>query len=307
MTRPLLTRHRPETFAELIGQADAVAAFKAAADNGSQVFLCYGPTGVGKTTLARLGAGYLKAQQLIEIDAANANSVDDMRALVEPYSYHLSATRAVILDEAHRLTAPAWTVLLKPLEEPPAGLFWFLLTTELSRVPANIRSRCVPLHLVDVGRDALVDLLTEVCRKEKWSTPRAVIALCAQHALGSPRFALTFLAATSRCKTREAAAALIDTPLSRELTPDQPGYRLAQALKTPQWPVIQTLLREIRDAKEHPEGIRQVVRAYYAAIVADSKDERAVCYAAKVLDHFAEPMSDFAALAKAVCRTVFGN
>jgi hypothetical protein len=306
-TQSLLTRYRPKTFDEMIGQADAIAAFKNAVATGSRVFLFHsGTVGVGKTTMARLGVEYVGAQQVIEIDGAKCNGVEDMRELSE-YNFLLADSRANIVDEVQRITAPGWTVLLKPLEEPPAGLYWFLCTTELARVPPNIRSRCAVIHLSDVGRDVLVDHLRKVCRKERWKTPTDVLALCAQQAMGSVRFALSFLAICSGCTTREEAARLIGSPLGKELFEDQPGYLLARALTVPKWSEIQLLLERIKGSGEHAESVRQVVRAYYATITATGTDERRVCYALKVLDHFSEPVSDFPALVLAVGRVVFGE
>jgi DNA polymerase-3 subunit gamma/tau len=282
----LLTKHRPQTFDELVGQADAVAAFKTAADNGSHVFLFYGGSGTGKTTTALLGAEYVGARQLIEVNGAAANGVDEMRELTAAHGYHLVESRAVILDECQRLTAPAWTILLKPLEEPPAELFWFLCTTDLARIPENIRTRCISIHLQDVGRDELQGLLTTVVRREEWSTPRPVIALCAQEARGAPRRALSFLAACSRCTTREEAARLINVTLAADTTEEGLGYSLARALRRPQWAEIRPLLKTMLDKSVHPESVRRVVCAYYTTVISNSKDERVVCYAASVLEHF---------------------
>jgi replication-associated recombination protein RarA len=304
----LLTRHRPQTFAEMIGQDDAIAALKTAADNGSHAFLLVGPSGVGKTTLARIGATHLHADQFVEIDAATASGADDMRELTRVCDYRLTGTRAIIIDEAHRLSPQAWTTLAKPIEEPPEGLIWFLCTTDPDRVPDHIQTRCTPLRLHDVGRNQLITLLEKVCKKERWKTPTEVLALCAQYALGSPRRALLHLATCSRCEDRDAAARLINAPLSKAAASDSDlAYQLARELTATEWPPVQTLLRRIFDAKgrEHPEGVRQVVRGYFTTVVLTSKDQQAVCYALRVLDHFAEPLPDLTTLMLAVGRVVF--
>ena len=306
----LLTRHRPATFTEVIGQDSAITGLKTAAANGSQAYLFYGPSGVGKTTLARLGAKHVGADQVIEIDAASANGADDMRELTSICDYRLTGTRAIIIDECHRLSTQAWTILSKPIEEPPEGLFWSLCTTDLARVPDNIQTRCTPLHLLDVGRNQLIDLLEKVRKKERWDTPTEVLALCAQYALGSPRRALTLLATCSRCETREAAAKLINVSLSKAAASDSDlAYQLARELTATEWPPVQALLRRIFDAKgrEHPEGVRQVVRSYFTTVVLTSKDQQAVCYALRVLDHFAEPLPDLTALVLTVGRVVFAT
>jgi hypothetical protein len=161
------------------------------------------------------------------------------------------------------------------------------------------------LRLRDVGRNQLITLLEKVCKKERWKTPIEVLALCAQYALGSPRRALLHLATCSRCEDRDAAARLINAPLSKTLTSDDLAYQFARALTATEWSDPRLLLCRIREAKEHPEGIRQVVRAYFTAVVLDSKDEHTVCYALRVLDHFAEPILDLPALVLTVGRVVF--
>jgi DNA polymerase III gamma/tau subunit len=300
----LLTKYRPQSFAEVIGQDTAISAFRTAVANGIRAFVFCGNSGVGKTTLARLAAKYLGAGRVIEVDAATCNGVDDMRELTAPYAYHLADTRANIIDEVQRLTPPAWTVLLKTLEDSEA--YWFLITTDPSKVPDNIGTRCVLIRLQDVGSNDLVELLATVCKQERWNTPDAVLALCAQEARGAPRRALTFLAVCSDCTTRKQAAAMINVTVAEDRSPAGLGYRLAKALATPRWPEIQPILREIRGSDAHP-SIRRVVCAYYETVIANSEDEHAVCYAARVLDHFAEPMTEMSALFLAVCRIVFGK
>jgi DNA polymerase-3 subunit gamma/tau len=227
----LLTRHRPQTFAEMIGQDDAITGLKTAAANGSHAFVMVGPSGVGKTTLARIGAKHLHADQVIEIDAATASGVDEMRELTAMCDYRMTGTRAIIIDECHRLSPQAWTALAKPIEEPPEGLIWFLCTTDPDRVPAHIQTRCTPLRLHDVGRNQLITLLERVCKKERWKTPTEVLALCAQYALGSPRRALLHLATCSHCDDRDAAARLINAPLSKAAVSDSDlAYQLAREL-----------------------------------------------------------------------------
>jgi hypothetical protein len=134
-----------------------------------------------------------------------------------------------------------------------------------------------------------------------------VLALCAQEAHDTPRRVLSLLAICSDCTTRPEASHLINAPTAKDQVPDGLAYQLAQALRTPKWSEVQLLLRGIQETQEHPEGIRRLVGAHFAKMVATGKDERSVCYALRVLDHFAEPMTDLWALFLAMGRIIFGD
>ena len=115
--KSLITQYRPENWEQLIGHDEQVRAFKAALPH-SRLFILVGQSGVGKTTFARLGAQEAGATRVNEIDAATWNGVDDMRELTAGQDYHPLVGGDVcvnIVDEAHRLSQPAWTVLAKPI------------------------------------------------------------------------------------------------------------------------------------------------------------------------------------------------
>jgi DNA polymerase III gamma/tau subunit len=304
----LITKYRPRSFDQVIGHNIEIRNFQAAA-RVSRVFLFSGPSGIGKTTLARLGAQHVGVNPAMvqEVNAADYNGVDEMRELVVPLEYVAMAPRAYIMDECHRITPQGWTVLNKPLEETPKGMHWFFCTTDISKVPDTILTRCAVFHLQSVSTNDLTDWLGAIVDEEGWQTVTPVIALCAQYALGSPRRALAFLEVCYHCDTRDQAAKAINVAVT-DHNVEGLGYRLAQALVvTPERKTIQALLKKIREAGEYPESIRQVINSYFATVVENCKTDGEWRYAAKVLEAFADPVTDYPSLVLAVSRAAIGN
>lgn len=256
----LHTKHRPKKFQDVIGQKAITASLEKALKGSSRTFLFTGPTGVGKTTLARIAAKTVgcKSQDIQEIDAATYTGIDDIRAITQPLQYQPidGQNRALIIDEAHALSAQAWKALLKPLEEPPSWVYWFLCTTEVGKVPATIKSRCTAYTLKAVGADALVVLLGQIADQEELVVKPVVLKLCAEEARGSPRQAIVNLEVCSGCKTIAEAQELL------EAAGESPQViELARALlKGEKWKTVQGILRGLKET--NAESIRHVVRAY---------------------------------------------
>lgn len=312
-TDSLIIRHRPTKFSEVIGQKEIVTSFRAALDDGtSHAFLFTGQPGVGKTTLARLGAKYrgTTAANLTEVDAATYSGIDDMRALTASLGYRplggKNTTKSLIIDEAQAISRQAWQSLLKMIEEPPEWVLWLLCTTDPSKVPDSIKSRCSVYTLKPLRVTELFDYLLEIAEIEKFDTPRPVLELCAKMADGAPRSALSNLAVCYAAKDRAEAASLIaDAEAVQEGTP----YALAKALADGwKWDKIQPLLQSMAEADQSAETVRHTVRAYFTKVIIGTKDAQVVCRALKVLDNFSEPCSQAEGLSPivvAVGRSVF--
>jgi DNA polymerase III subunit gamma/tau len=213
----LYRRHRPRTFADVVGQEQIVRTLSNAVTRGKvhHAYLFVGSRGTGKTSTAKILAACLNCEQgpttepcgvcescvaianatsldVIEMDAASNNSVDDIRDLREKVSYAPVSGRhkVYILDEAHMLSQQAWNAFLKTLEEPPPRTIFVLATTEAQKVLPTVVDRC---HRFDFGRptvEQVATVLHRVAAKEQIRIEPGAVALIARHATGSFRDAL---------------------------------------------------------------------------------------------------------------------
>ena len=222
--RVLARKYRPATFAELIGQDAMVRTLTNAFAQGriAQAYLLTGVRGVGKTTTARILARALNYEpkegagggptldmpvlgrhceaimesrhiDVIEMDAASHNGVDDVRQINEAVRYTPVSARykIYILDEVHMFSGAAFNALLKTLEEPPPHVKFIFATTEVRKVPVTVLSRCQRFDLKRVEADAIVKHLAEIAGKEKVKAEPEALALIARAAEGSVRDSLS--------------------------------------------------------------------------------------------------------------------
>lgn len=218
----LYRSERPERFNEIIGQKHIVRILQhqLETDNVSQAYLFTGTRGTGKTTTARILAKALNCTgdpangqlpcgecesckaikegrflDVIEMDAASNNGVDDMRDLIDRVNYPpmVGRYKVYIIDEVHMLSTSAENAFLKTLEEPPEHVIFILATTNPEKVRETIRSRCMRLDFRRVSEEDLIEGMARICQRKQVNITRDALALVAQKADGSVRDGLSIL------------------------------------------------------------------------------------------------------------------
>ncbi len=219
--QPSARKYRPGTFADVVGQPFVVETLRNALRYGklAPAYLFFGPRGVGKTTCARILAKAANCTQLtpegdpcgecpscrrfaegrslnlIELDAASHNSVDDIRLITDQVYLTPPEGRykVYILDEAHMLTTAAFNAFLKTLEEPPPHALFILATTEKHKIPATILSRCQRFDFRRIPTEEIVRRLAYIAEQEGLPAEEDALYLIATKAEGSLRDALSLL------------------------------------------------------------------------------------------------------------------
>lgn len=206
--------YRPKTLDQVIGQDIVIDSIKKLFQKNSvpHVFLFTGNSGVGKTTVTRILANDLDCAEVYEVDASTFTGVDDMRTTAENLkfaSFIGNGRKFLILDECHMLSKSAWNSWLKMIEEPPEHVYICFCTTELSKVPTTIQTRCHKYLLKDISTDLLSAFVETIAENEKIELPKGTFDLLAKESYGSARQVLVFLSQVRNCKTLEEVADII--------------------------------------------------------------------------------------------------
>ncbi len=219
--QPLARKYRPKNFDDLIGQDSAVLVLKNAIcmQREPSAIIFSGVRGIGKTTLARVFAKALNCptplaqanpcgtcpdceaiaqglhEDVLEIDGASNNGVDEVRSLQETVQYlpQRARCKVYIIDEVHMLSNSAFNALLKTLEEPPSQTVFIFATTELSKIPQTVVGRCQNFLLKKITLLELTQRLAWILDKEQISYDPQVLPQIARKGQGSLRDALSFL------------------------------------------------------------------------------------------------------------------
>ena len=242
MTQAFYRKWRPQRWDEVLGQAHVTDTLQNAlvSDRVGHAYLFAGPRGIGKTSVARLLAKAVNCQEedvaarpcdeceyckavnesrfldLIEIDAASNNGVDDVRDLRDKINFSPSQGKykIYIIDEVHMLSTPAFNALLKTLEEPPPHAIFILATTETHKIPATVLSRCQRHEFRRVSVESIVKQLNIIAEGENITADADAMQLIARQSNGGMRDAISLfdqLSSTSEKITLELAQTVLGT------------------------------------------------------------------------------------------------
>lgn len=230
----LYRKYRPDSFGKIVGQTGIVDTLQKSVQNESfsHAYIFTGPRGTGKTSTAKVLAKALNCEHnengeacgkcnscqnfntspdIIEIDAASNNGVDEIRELRNNITLAPSASKykIYIIDEVHMLSPGAFNALLKTLEEPPAHAIFILATTEVYKVPITILSRCQRYDFKKINCDDMVAHLKEVCKAEKIEFEDGVLEEIHELSEGCLRDALSILDQTSKTSDKLTLSGLL--------------------------------------------------------------------------------------------------
>ena len=218
--KALYRSYRPGKFLEVVGQKPIIKTLQNAIKENktSHAYVFSGSRGIGKTTIARIFAKAVNCEQpengepcnicknclavindsttdIVELDAASNNGVDDMRDILEKVNFLPSALKkkVYIIDEAHMLTQSSFNALLKTLEEPPSYIVFIFATTEPNKLPATILSRCQRFNFKPLTQKEINDNLRKICEKENILITDEALNCISEAAEGGMRDALSIL------------------------------------------------------------------------------------------------------------------
>jgi len=285
----LARRHRPKKFETLLGSRSTIQAVEGILQRPPakipHAFLITGPSGTGKTTLARIIIKNLGivGSDFTELDTADFRGIDTVRQLRQQMQYRgLEGTRrGWLLDEAHQLTKDAQEALLKALEEAPAHAFFILATTDPDKLKPTLKRRCVHFAMSPIHDGTMLKYLEGIAEQEGKIVPDEVLKQIAMDSLGSPGMALAVL------------EKILDLPIdkmlkaARQATEQQnEAIALARILfKKPKWPEVAKLIKTIEG---EPESLRRLVLTYCTSVLLGNDNPQAYV----VMDAFKSPFFD---------------
>lgn len=274
---------------DMFGNRDILDILKQILSNDGdklQAFLLYGPTGCGKTTLARIIAGELgvRGADFREVDSADFRGIDTIRDIRRQSNFVAleSPRRVWLIDECHKLTNDAQNALLKGLEDPPPHVHYILATTDPQKLLPTIRGRCSQYELKPLNDNVMFRLLRKVVHSEGESLNREVYDQIIMDSQGLPRNALQIL--------EQVFASPVGSRLQtarRQAEVQTQSIELCRALiKKDGWSKVSRILSELKEGEQDPENIRRQVLGYCQAVLLKDNEIRAGIIMEQFIDPF---------------------
>ncbi|MFW6174121.1 MAG: ATP-binding protein [Elusimicrobiota bacterium] len=280
----LYNKYRPKSFEEVVGNESTVVSLQESCENKvcPHVILFTGPTGCGKTTLARIVAKEVGAEETIEIDSAQFRGIDTVRDIRKQSQYVplKGNVRAYIIDEVHQMSKDAQEGMLKILEDPPEHAYFILCTTEPQKLKPTLVGRCSQYSVGPLEEKELVKLLMKIVKGEGEKITKNVYDQIVGDSFGHPRNAIQILEQVLKAPNdrRISVAKKVAEQQSQSI-------ELCRALiRGAGWKEISLILKGLKD--EDPEGVRRHVLAYLQSVLLSESNDRVAAIMEDFLENF---------------------
>jgi DNA polymerase-3 subunit gamma/tau len=271
----LYNKYRPLSLDKIKGNENLIDSIQTlvAKEDPPHAFLLTGPTGCGKTTIARIIASMLDCNggDLKEMDSAQFRGIDSVREIRSNSSYKAleGKNRGWLIDECHKLTPDAQNAALKILEDPPPHVFFFLCTTEPEKLIDTIKGRCIVIKVQTLNDAEMFKLLREVARAEKVKLEQEIFDQIIQDSFGHPRNALNILEQVLSASPEKRLNVAKQTALEQT-----ESIALCQALlKDSPWKMVSNILKGLSGLE--PENVRRHVLGYCSAVLLNKDNPKA--------------------------------
>lgn len=286
----LYNKYRPQTLANVKGNVELVATLAAMIENIDtcpHAFLLHGPTGCGKTTIARIITTALDCHgsDMREVDSADFRGIDTVREIRKNSQFMAmeGSNRVWIIDECHKMTNDAQNALLKILEDSPPHVFFILCTTDPQKLIAAVKGRCSQFQVNPLTEDLMYALLRKIVRAEGDELSKDIYDQIIETSQGLPRNAIVILEqvlSSPEDKRLEIAKRMVDAQAQT--------IELCRALMNNKtsWNTIKPILEGLKT--QEPESIRRAVLGYAQAVLLKADNDRA----AVIIEEFWDPTYD---------------
>jgi DNA polymerase III gamma/tau subunit len=300
--QPFHIKYRPKSFEEFLGNEPMVKSLKSLLEKKGHphTYLFIGPSGTGKTTLARIIDKELGCHntEFFELDTANTRGIDTIREVIESSLYvpTMGKVKVYLFDEAHQITGAAAEALLKLAEKPPRYVYLIFCTTNPEDMLGTLKNRCQIFSLNPLDEDTMRALVLHVLQEEKAELSPEILELLIKASDGIPRAALMLLQKIISLDKGEQERVLLDASpevTSRDGIRDLCGILVRESSRTEQntnWEDIRKILNRLNSPAEE---IRKVIMEYMADFLLQATSEAEREKAIRIIDDFSKGSRNF--------------